>query len=397
VASAERLPSGKWRGVYRDAAGNKQNVKGTFERKTDAREAAQEAEVKARRKVAAATGNLSARTKYRQWLDTWWPERNLQVGTDDTEVRIRDTFLITQWGESQLNAIGKRVVQPWVNSLARKHSPGYVARIYGVFRASILAAVELEVLDANPLAGVKLPTVPKTSRRHFEQDEIDLFLPKLRLRHRQVCEFLMDTGLRPGEFAGLHHSRVRGGWITVADVLVDKGRAIKSKPKDEDAREVPLTTRAQEILDEWKEAIPPDIGCEIPHANGKACRSDLIFRQHNGSPLSLTSFRDVLTRALTKVGIPDGTLYSLRHTYGSRLAENGLDVFEISRLMGHEDINMSKTYVHRTTAARGRILAALGDPAATGLTVVGRGTPRGTDPGNQALSPTPIQGARRPA
>lgn len=393
MASAEHLPSGRWRGVYRDSAGRKRFVKGTFDRKTDAREAAQEAEVKARRKVAAATGTLSARTTYADWLATWWPERDLAVDTEDNERRIRDAFLVPQWGEVPLNGIGKRTVRPWVNSLAKKHSPGYVARVYGVFRASVLAAVELEVLEANPLAGVKLPTVPKTSRRHFEPDEMEAFLPHIRLkRHRQAVEFLVDTGLRPGEFAGLHHHRVRGGWITVADVLVDKGRLIKSEPKDEDAREVPLTTRAQEILDEWKEAMPPGVGCGIPHEKGRACRSDLVFRQGNGSPLSLTSFRDVLSRALAKAGVAEGTLYSLRHTYGSRLAENGVDAFEIARLMGHSDVNQSATYVHRTQAARARVLAALGDSSVTGLTVVGqRGTDRGTDLGNQTLPRVPIE------
>lgn len=398
MASAEHLPSGHWRGVYRDAAGAKRSVKGTFARKSDAREAAQEAEVRARRKVAAATGTLSARTKYADWCEVWWPQRNLEASTEDNERRIRERFLIPQWGEEPLNTIGKHAVQPWVNGLAKQHSPAYLARIYGVFRASILAAVEREVLLANPLAGIKLPTIPKTSRRHFEQDEIDAFLPLLKPRHRQVCLFMMDTGLRPGEFAGLHHDHVRGGWITVADVLVDRGHAIKSRPKDEDARLVPLTGRTSDILDEWKEAIPPGGGCGIPHANGRPCRSDLVFRQTNGSPLSLSSFHDILRRMLAKAGVGEGTLYSLRHTYGSRLAENGVDAFEISRLMGHSDVNQSTTYVHRTTAARGRILAALGDPAATGLSVVGqRGTERGTDRDNQPPPRVPIEVRRKQA
>jgi integrase len=367
MASAERLPSGRWRGVYRDPAGKKHTVKGTFERKSDAREAAQEAEVKSRRQAAANTGHLSARTTWAQWCEVWWPERNLAVDTEANEARLRESFLVGQWGTEPLNGIGKHAVQAWVDVLAKKHAPGYVVRIYTVFRASILAAIEKEVLLASPLAGVKLPSVPKTSQRHFERDEIDAFLPKLRRRHRQAVVVLMDTGLRPGEFAGLHRDHIRGGWVAVADVLVDKGRLIKGKPKDEDAREVPLTSRVLEILDEWMREMPPGAGCGLPHSNGRICRSDLVFRQHNGSPLSLTSFRDVFARALAKAGVSHGSLYSLRHTYGSRLAESGVDPFEISRLMGHEDVNVSMTYVHRTTAARGRVLAALGDPGSAGV------------------------------
>ena len=39
-------------------------------------------------------------------------------------------------------------------------------------------------------------------------------------------------------------------------------------------------------------------------------------------------------------------LHSLRHTFGTRLGENGTDVFAIMRLMGHASITISQRYVH---------------------------------------------------
>ncbi len=39
-------------------------------------------------------------------------------------------------------------------------------------------------------------------------------------------------------------------------------------------------------------------------------------------------------------------LYSLRHTYGTRLGEAGADAFTIQKLMGHSSVLMSQRYVH---------------------------------------------------
>jgi len=39
-------------------------------------------------------------------------------------------------------------------------------------------------------------------------------------------------------------------------------------------------------------------------------------------------------------------LYSLRHTFGTRLAESGAREFEIKALMGHSSVRVSEKYIH---------------------------------------------------
>jgi hypothetical protein len=105
-----------------------------------------------------------------------------------------------------------------------------------------------------------------------------------------------------------------------------------------------------------------------------------------------------LSGALKRAKIPAGTLYSARHTFASRLAEANVDPFEIARLLGHATVRQSMNYVHRTAAARLRVLAALGDPAASALQVVngvGRGTERGTSASSSALPEAPSEAPRQ--
>lgn len=41
--------------------------------------------------------------------------------------------------------------------------------------------------------------------------------------------------------------------------------------------------------------------------------------------------------------------HTLRHTFGSRLAQAGADVLRIAKLMGHSDLKMSERYIHMNT------------------------------------------------
>jgi integrase len=402
MATTEKLPSGRYRGVYYDSAGKKQHTP-VKDRKRDALADAREEEVKAKRVASAAAETLPGHTTWGAWCEVWWPTRDIEKSTDASEAYTRDRELVPQWGEQEMAKIGQREVQAWVTGMTKRKteagtpfSPGYVARVYGLFRSSMSAAVP-GVLTASPCVRITLPTVGKTSNRHFEPEEVKAFLPRLRYqRHREIVEFMIETGLRPGEMAGLHRHRIlrTSGWLIVADAYMSLVKTIKSVPKDEDAREIPLTTRALEILDRWRREVPAREGCGLEHTNGRKCPSDLVLRQMNGAPLSLTSFRDVLGRALEKAGLAPGSPYDIRHSFATRLAEAGVDPFEIARLMGHADVKQSMTYVHRTAAARARILAALGDPAATDLRLVdgvGRGIERGTSTVSRALPGTPTE------
>ena len=47
-----------------------------------------------------------------------------------------------------------------------------------------------------------------------------------------------------------------------------------------------------------------------------------------------------------KGGIDDFRLHDLRHTFATRLAQAGVDIYKISKLLGHKDIKMTQRYAH---------------------------------------------------
>ena len=61
-------------------------------------------------------------------------------------------------------------------------------------------------------------------------------------------------------------------------------------------------------------------------------------------------------KALRIAGVREFVLYSLRHTFLTRLGESGCDAWTLARIAGHSSITISARYVHPSEDA---VLAAV--------------------------------------
>lgn len=396
MASAEKLASGRWRGVWRDASGKKCHTKAPhYTRKRDAKEAANEEEVKARRQAARREGTLTPRTPWGAWWDIIQPQRELELAGDGPQVekyRV-ESVIRPQWGETPLNRIGHVGTQDWVDALATKYKPSYVHHLYITFRVSMNKAVESGVLTASPCVNIKLPVIIKSSKPPMEVPDAELISAHLPKGAGDAVELGTETGLRPSELAGLHANRadIKGGWLEVREVYVRRRKAIKATPKNEKPRMVALTAKAIAVIERSLEGRDLTAGCGYPHLDGSECHSVLILLNSRGKVVCPEQLRQRMITACEKAGVARKSPYSTRRGYATRLAEGGLDPFEASRQLGHSSLEQTMDYVQRTSRTRGRIVAALGDPVP--LTVVDgggqSGTGSGTDLNSHTLPDTP--------
>ena len=78
----------------------------------------------------------------------------------------------------------------------------------------------------------------------------------------------------------------------------------------------------------------------------KSLKNDFVFFNSSGDKINSNVLRTAFYSVLKEVGIDDFRLHDLRHTFATRLAQAGVDLYKISKLLGHEDIKMTQRYAH---------------------------------------------------
>lgn len=164
-----------------------------------------------------------------------------------------------------------------------------------------------------------------------------------------ALRFLMLCGLRPKE-------AMRIKW---ADIDTETGRvhlpATKTGPRD-----ATLSTHALELL------------ATIPRLRG----NPYVFCGHKaGQPLSSLQHAFETVSADAKMP-PEVVLYTLRHNFGSTLADGRVEAYELMKMMGHKNLSTSLRYIHlrdagvqatssKATAGIAAALAKAAKPAPT--------------------------------
>ena len=153
-----------------------------------------------------------------------------------------------------------------------------------------------------------------------------------------VVSILIDTGMRPDECYRLRWESVTWTNGRNGTILVTHGKTAAAR------RVLPLTVRARKILQaRWEAVGSPTEGWvwSAPTRSGHFEKSTLK-KQHK--------------KALRLSRVRPFVLYSLRHTFLTRLGESGCDAWTLARIAGHSSVAMSARYVHPSGDA---VLAAL--------------------------------------
>lgn len=181
-----------------------------------------------------------------------------------------------------------------------------------------------------------IQTVPKIKmlpgERHRERvlsiEEEARYLAAASESLASIAAILADTGMRPEECYRLR-------WETITWTNGRNGTLLVTHRKTKAARRVlPLTPRVREILEAcWINAGRPEEGWVWPAAAKSGHVEPFsLKRQHR--------------KALRLSGVRPFVLYSLRHTFLTRLGESGCDAWTLARIAGHSSIAISARYVH---------------------------------------------------
>ena len=78
----------------------------------------------------------------------------------------------------------------------------------------------------------------------------------------------------------------------------------------------------------------------------RSIKNCFVFFNRKGKKINPNVLRKSFYTVLRKVGIENLWLHDLRRTFATRLAQAGVDLYKISKLLGHKDIKMTQRYAH---------------------------------------------------
>ena len=202
----------------------------------------------------------------------------------------------------------------------------YVNGSVRTLRRMLRLAVEWRVVEVAP----KIELLPGEHRRErvITPEEEQRYLSAAPPLTAEIAGVLVDSGLRPDECYRLR-------WEDITWVNGRNGTLLVARGKTASARRVlPMTPRVRTILEHrWHTAGKPSDGWVWPApTNTGHVESSSIKKQHS--------------KALRLSRVRPFVLYSLRHTFLTRLGASGCDAWTLARIAGHSSIAISSRYVH---------------------------------------------------
>jgi integrase len=182
----------------------------------------------------------------------------------------------------------------------------------------------------------ELASVPNIKRLPGERHRERVVSPEEEARYlaaasellSAIASVLIDTGLRPEECYRLR-------WESIAWSNGRNGTLLVTHGKTSAARRVlPMTRRVRTTVESrWEGAGKPLEGWVWPAPTKSGHIEPSSLKKQHRKALGLASVRPFV-------------LYSLRHTFLTRLGESGCDAWTLARIAGHSSIGISARYVH---------------------------------------------------
>ena len=173
---------------------------------------------------------------------------------------------------------------------------------------------------------------PRRLPRGLDRAETAALMGSFRTdRDRAIAGLMLLSGLRSAEVLGLR----------VADIDIGQGW-VRVTGKGDKERRVPLDPDVAGLIQSYLLAERPETTCKVLFVVAKGA--------NRGQPLTAAGLRRIFRYHREISGVTAGHPHALRHTFGTALAEAGVDLPVLQELMGHDHVESSAAYIHLAPA-----------------------------------------------
>ena len=209
---------------------------------------------------------------------------------------------------------------------AKEVKKSTVNRALTTVKAFLNRAVQMNYLEKNPAQFVKKLKEEQLQIKHLSDEEVKKLLEVCSPRVKQIVTLFLLTGMRLGELAHL-----RWKDVDFRHNLIHIQNQPDWTTKSYKPRVLPIHPTARQIL----ESLPRNKSQEY------------IFATESGKTIE-SYIRAEILRYAKKAGV-NANVKMFRSTFASNLVMSGVDIYAVSKLLGHHDVKITeKHYAHLT-------------------------------------------------
>lgn len=253
-------------------------------------------------------------------------------------------YIGSDLGSTLISKLGKKEMIGFFHYLSQdlRVANGRVNRVRQLLHCMFNRAVEWDLLQVNPITSIRpLPVqnhIGDENIRYLTQDEADRLLAWLRISDSWLYPkvlVLLKTGIRYGEMVALQasdfiHSSY-GGELMVSKTYCRHTFQIRERTKGGKSRRLPLGTGMAEFLASLAEGKQPD--------------QPLLWKDRTEHRYA-TKFQKHFRHAIKATGVRNIRIHDARHSYAVHFLENGGQLYDLQKLLGHHSIRLTERYSH---------------------------------------------------
>ena len=242
----------------------------------------------------------------------------------------------------------------YVDELRKAHVAGFISELkkaglktptirrYLATLSSLLSFAERSgwVLQ-NPILHLDKRAIPEAQprTRFLSRDEYRRLLAASSPHLRPLIEMAVETGMRLEELLSLKWEQVD----------LDRREVRLTVTKSSQPRVIPLSERAVAVL--------------VAGTRGRRASPYVFINSATGERYRRIQrpFRTVCRR----VGLQDLRFHDLRHTFASWAVQSGVDLYPLSRILGHSTLQMTARYTHLSTGHLHQVIKTMAKSTAT--------------------------------
>jgi len=229
--------------------------------------------------------------------------------------------VLKHFGDMVAHEIDIECVEDWIQVRMEEVAMGTLKQEFAFCRAMYNVArkkwrKELMIRE-NPFSDTGLPSFNNERKRFASiEEEEALYKTAKEQWAKDIFLFAIHTGCRRSEVLA----------CDVQNNINMKNRYIKIQAtKGGNEKTIPMSSKLFNMIER-----------RLKIENN----SDKLFN------VTASAVRYAFDQAVKDAGIIDLHFHDLRHTYGSRLYQMGIDLYTIKKLMGHRSLKMTERYVH---------------------------------------------------